>query len=86
MQAATAVKYGIPRAEALKAITLWPAEILGLGARLGSLEKGKDANLVLLTGDPLDTASWVDRVFIEGQTVYERAKDERLKRVTEAKR
>ncbi len=86
VQAATAVKYGIPRADALKAITLWPAEILGLGARLGSLEKGKDANLVVLTGDPLDTASWVDRVFIEGRSVYERSKDERLKRVTEAKR
>jgi imidazolonepropionase-like amidohydrolase len=85
-QAATAVKFGVPRAEALKAVTLWPAEILGLGARLGSLEKGKDANLVVMTGDPLDIQSWVDRVLIEGQTAYDRSKDERLRRVTEAKR
>lgn len=85
-QAAAAVKQGVPRTDALKAVTLWPAEILGLGARLGSIEKGKDANLVILTGDPLDVQTWVDRVIIEGRTVYERAKDERLKRVTEAKR
>jgi imidazolonepropionase-like amidohydrolase len=83
-QAATAVKYGVPRADALKAVTLWPAEILGLGARLGTLEKGKDANLVILTGDPLDVQTWVDRVIIEGRTAYERSKDERLKRVAEA--
>jgi imidazolonepropionase-like amidohydrolase len=80
-QAATAVKHGMSRADALRAITLAPAEILGLGARMGSIEKGKDANLVLLTGDPLDAQTWVDRVLIEGKTAYERSKDERLKRV-----
>ena len=80
-QAATAVKHGMSRADALRAITLAPAEILGLGARMGSIEKGKDANLTLLTGDPLDVQTWVDRVFIDGKTAYERSKDERLKRV-----
>jgi imidazolonepropionase-like amidohydrolase len=80
-QAATAVKHGMSRADALRAITLGPAEILGLGARMGSIEKGKDANLALLTGDPLDVQTWVDRVLIDGRTAYERSKDERLQRV-----
>jgi imidazolonepropionase-like amidohydrolase len=77
-QAATAVKNGLSRAEALRAITLAPAEILGLGSRIGSIEKGKDGNLVLLTGDPLDAASWVETVLIEGKIVYQRSKDEKL--------
>jgi imidazolonepropionase-like amidohydrolase len=85
-QAAVAVRNGVPRAQALKAATLWPAEIAGLGSRLGSLEKGKDANLLILTGDPLDAQSWVDQVILEGKVVYERAKDEKLKRVLEAKK
>jgi imidazolonepropionase-like amidohydrolase len=85
-QAATAVKNGLSRAEAIRAVTLAPAEILGLGTRIGSVEKGKDANLVVLTGDPLDAQAWVDTVLIEGKVVYERAKDEKLKRVLEVKK
>jgi imidazolonepropionase-like amidohydrolase len=85
-QAAVSVRNGLSRAEALRAATLAPAEILGLGTRLGSIEKGKDANLVLLTGDPLDAQSWVDTVLIEGKVVYERSKDEKLKRVLEVKK
>ncbi|MGH7149778.1 MAG: amidohydrolase family protein [Planctomycetota bacterium] len=84
-QAAACVRHGIPREAALRAITLTPAEILGLGARLGSIEPGKDANLLLLTGDPLDAQTWVDRVILEGEVVYERSKDERLRRLLEGK-
>ena len=80
------MKNGLSRAEALRAATLAPAELLGLGSRIGSIEKGKDANLVLLTGDPLDAQTWVDQVLIDGKTVYERAKDEKLKRVLEVKK
>jgi imidazolonepropionase-like amidohydrolase len=85
-QAATAVRNGLSRGEALRAITLAPAEILGLGARLGSIEKGKDGNLVVLTGDPLDSQSWVETVLIDGKVVYERSKDEKLKRVLEVRK
>jgi imidazolonepropionase-like amidohydrolase len=85
-QAATAVKHGLSRQEAIKAMTLWPAEIIGLGSRMGSIEKGKDGNLVVLTGDPLDAQTWVDLVLIEGKIVYERSKDEKLKRVMELRR
>lgn len=85
-QAATAVKYGVSRSQALRAATLWPAEFLGLGHRLGSLQKGKDANLLILTGDPLDAQTWVDRVLIEGRIVYERSKDKRLRRALEGRK
>ena len=80
-QAATAVKHGVDRAEALQSVTLRPAEMLGLADRLGSIEKGKDATMILLTGDPFDYRSWVDRVFIDGQVVYERSKDTRLQKL-----
>lgn len=78
-QAARCVREGISRERALKAVTLWPAEMLGLGDRLGSIEKGKDANIVVLTGDPLDAQTWVERVFIQGEPVYDRASDIRLR-------
>lgn len=78
-QAARLVRQGLPRDEALRAITLHPAIILGLEHRMGSIEKGKDANFTVFTGDPLDVRSWVDRVFIEGRQVYGRNEDRDLK-------
>jgi len=82
-QAATAVKYGMKRQEALKSITLYPAQFIGVDNRLGSIETGKEATILFLTGDPLDGQSWVDQVMIAGEIVYERAKDERLKKLLE---
>lgn len=84
-QAATAVRYGLTRQEALRAITLSPAEIIGMGDRVGSLEKGKDANLLILTGDPLDVRTWVDSVMVEGKVVYERSKDRTLEKIGAAR-
>lgn len=83
MQAARCVAYGVSREEALKAITLYPAEIIGLGDRVGSVETGKDANLLILTGNPLDAQTWVDQVLIGGEVVYKRSQDPRLKRLLE---
>jgi imidazolonepropionase-like amidohydrolase len=80
-QAAQCVRHGVPRAEALRAITLNPARMLGLEQRLGSLEPGKDAHLVVFSGDPLDFNSVVEQVFIDGIPAYERAKDARLQRL-----
>jgi hypothetical protein len=80
-QAAECVRYGVPRDEALKAITLNPAKMLGLEKRLGSIELGKDADLVVFSGDPLEFNSLVERVFIDGIPAYERAKDVRLQRL-----
>ncbi len=77
-QAARLVQQGIPRDEAIRAITLNPAKILGLDHRMGSIEPGKDANLAIFTGDPLDVRSWVEAVFIEGREAYRRGKDKEL--------
>jgi len=57
---------------ALRAITLTPAEILGVADRIGSLEVGKDADIVILSAHPLETSCQVEMVLIEGKTVYER--------------
>lgn len=67
--AATAVAYGLPADEALKAITLYPARILGVSKRVGSLETGKDATLIVTTGDPLETATQVTDAWIQGRKV-----------------
>ena len=68
-QAATAAAYGLPRDEALKAITLYPAQIFGVAERVGSLETGKDATLIVTTGDPLDIRSEVEMEFIQGRRI-----------------
>jgi imidazolonepropionase-like amidohydrolase len=78
-QAATAVKYGTPADEALNAITLRPAQTLGLAGSTGTIEPGKDADLVILTGDPLKLDTWVETTLISGKVVYEREKDKKLK-------
>jgi imidazolonepropionase-like amidohydrolase len=82
-QAATAIKHGMKRKDALKSITLLPAQFIGVDDRLGSIEAGKEADLIFLTGDPLDAQTWVDQVMIGGEIVYERAKDKRLKKLLE---
>jgi imidazolonepropionase-like amidohydrolase len=82
-QAAQAVKYGVKREEALKAITLYPAQFIGVDDRFGSIQPGKDASLIFLTGDPLDAQTWVDKVMISGEIIYEKAKDLRLRKLLE---
>src|SRR5262249_8975641 len=77
-QAATAVKYGMPVPEALEAITLRPAKLLGGESLGGSIEPGKDADLVVLTGGPLEITTSVDTTAAPGKVVYERAKDRKL--------
>jgi imidazolonepropionase-like amidohydrolase len=72
LAAAMAVANGMDKDIALRAITLTPAEILGVADRIGSLEVGKDADIVILSGHPLDTFTQVEMVLIEGKTVYER--------------
>ena len=64
------VKSGLNREIAKKAITINPAEMLGIDYRLGSLDVGKDANLLVLSGDPLDVGTTIDKVMIEGKVVH----------------
>jgi imidazolonepropionase-like amidohydrolase len=66
-QAANAVAYGLPYDEALKAVTLYPAQIFGLADDVGTLESGKVANIIVTTGDPLELTTEVRYLFIKGQ-------------------
>ena len=70
--AAYSVKHGLPYDYALKAITIVPADILGVADRVGSIEIGKDADLRLLSGDPLDVMTKVQNVIIDGEIVFSR--------------
>jgi imidazolonepropionase-like amidohydrolase len=65
--AANAVAHGLPYDEALKAVTLYPAQIFDLAAQVGTIESGKVANLIVTNGDPLELTSEVRYLFIRGQ-------------------
>ncbi|RMG07914.1 MAG: hypothetical protein D6731_22755 [Planctomycetota bacterium] len=84
-QAARCVREGVDRAVALRAITLTPARILGLGERLGAIGPGRDADLLILSGDPLSARTVVEKVLIGGAVVYERSKDYRLRRLLDGR-
>jgi len=77
-QLGTCVRNGVDRRMALEALTIVPARLLGMEAQIGSLAEGKLGNVQVLTGDPLQATTWVETVLLEGEVVYERAKDPRL--------
>jgi imidazolonepropionase-like amidohydrolase len=66
-QAANAVAYGLPYDQALRSVTLYPAQIFGLADQFGTLEPGKVANVIVTTGDPLELTTDVRYLFIKGQ-------------------
>ena len=68
-QAANAVPYGLPHEAAVRAITVTGAEILGLADRVGTIERGKLANLLITTGDPLEYQTEIRHVIIDGRDV-----------------
>jgi imidazolonepropionase-like amidohydrolase len=67
--AGMAAAYGLPKTEALKAVTLYPAQILGVADRVGSVEQGKIANLVVTDGDILEARTHVRHLFIAGRQI-----------------
>jgi imidazolonepropionase-like amidohydrolase len=69
-QATLAVKEGLDRDTALRSLTINPARIVGVADRLGSLAPGKDADLCIWSGDPLDVMQRVERAFIDGREIY----------------
>ena len=79
-EAGTAVAHGLPADEALKAITLYPAQILGVADQLGSLSPGRLASFIVTDGNPLETATQVRRVFIQGREVDAGNRQQRLER------
>jgi imidazolonepropionase-like amidohydrolase len=72
MQAMTAVEQGVSPEEALKAITVYPAQIMGIYNRVGSLEKGKDADVVILSGLPFEAGTRVDATIVNGKICWKR--------------
>ena len=78
-QAGFATAFGLPYDEALKAITLNAAEIWGVADKLGSLDVGKTANVVVANGDPLDVKTEVKQVFIEGREIPMTSRQTRLR-------
>ncbi|MEY2508486.1 MAG: hypothetical protein QOH01_2815 [Verrucomicrobiota bacterium] len=68
-EAGLAAGYGLPKEEALKAVTLYPAQILGIADRLGSLEPGKAATLIVTNGDPLDFPTQVEAAYVDGRKI-----------------
>ncbi len=76
--AANAVAHGLPYEEALRAVTINPAQILGLGSQIGTLEQGKLANVIVTNGDPLELTTDVKYLFIKGQLTSTENRHHRL--------
>lgn len=91
-EAGSAITAGLPEIEALRALTLYPAQFFGIDDRVGSLEVGKDATFLITTGNPLDFIHTIERAFVQGRDIdlmdthrqfYERYA-EKLRQVREA--
>jgi imidazolonepropionase-like amidohydrolase len=80
LNAARAAAFGLPPEEALKAVTINAAQIWGTADKMGSIEKGKWADLIICDGDPLDTMTHIERVFIKGNDTEMMNKQIRLYR------
>ena len=75
LEAAKMVRYGMSEQDALEAITLDPARLLGVEARVGSIEPGKDADLALFSRHPMDVYTLVQKTWVDGALVYDRSKE-----------
>lgn len=74
LEGAFAIRGGLDEKTALEAITITAAEICGVEGRVGSLEEGKDADVVVLDGDPFDYRTFVEMTFVNGKLLYEKSK------------
>jgi imidazolonepropionase-like amidohydrolase len=68
-EAGVAVAYGLPAEEALRAVTINAAQFMGIDQRVGSLETGKDATLLITTGNPLDYMATVEQAYVQGREI-----------------
>jgi imidazolonepropionase-like amidohydrolase len=79
-EAGVAVAFGLPWNEALRAVTLSPAEAFGIADRVGSLAPGRDATLVIWTGDPFELSTRAEKVFVRGKEVQRPSRQDELMR------
>jgi imidazolonepropionase-like amidohydrolase len=77
-EAGNAVAYGMSYDDALRAVTLTPAEVFGLSDSIGSLQTGHDANMVVWSGDPFEFSTQVEHVFIKGREIKEKSRQDML--------
>jgi imidazolonepropionase-like amidohydrolase len=77
-EAGVAVAFGLPWADALRAITLAPAEAFGIADRIGSLQPGREANVVIWSGDPFEPLTRAERVFVRGVDVKRPSRQDEL--------
>ncbi len=75
---ASAVAFGLPEEEAVRSVTLYPARILGIEDRMGSVEVGKDASLIVSEGNIIELSNRVEQVFIRGRQIHMDDKHRRL--------
>ena len=79
-EAGNAVAYGLPWEQALRAVTLGPAEVFGVADRVGALAPGRDANVVVWSGDPFEFATRAERVFVRGRELRDDTRQQQLTR------
>lgn len=77
-EAGNAVAYGMPWENALKAVTLTPAEIFGVADRVGSLQPGREGNVVVWSGDPFEFTTRVEHVFVRGREYHDKTRQDEL--------
>jgi imidazolonepropionase-like amidohydrolase len=77
-EAGNAVAYGMSHDDALRAVTLAPATALGVADRVGTLAPGKDANVVVWSGDPFEFSTAVEHVFVRGREYQDRSRQDLL--------
>jgi imidazolonepropionase-like amidohydrolase len=79
-EAGNAVAYGLPWEQALRAVTLGPAEVFGVADRVGALVPGRDANVVVWSGDPFEFATRAEHVFVRGRELRDETRQDQLTR------
>jgi imidazolonepropionase-like amidohydrolase len=77
-EAGNAVSYGMTWDEALRAVTLTPAEIFGVADRVGSLQAGREGNVVVWSGDPFEFTTHTDHVFVHGREYHDKTRQDLL--------
>ena len=81
-----AIRGGLSEKEALEAITIRPAEMLGISHRVGSIEEGKDADIIILDGNPFDYKTYVEFTLINGKVLYNKSKSPLFQKIPKSKR